>query len=253
MQFNLISPIYQGETKHPYEKVGFLRGATHFFNFGQDAYQIEYLDGKSTLALKSSTDHKPTWIGIALRVAALCTVIIPLVALAATLIYRALNHFEPVGSLYPEIPGDIHVIIAKYRNIKDLLAMRLVSRELKTVAELELIDRLNRGTVSPGDLQLNSLSSLIDYFGERATLITRLRYEEFREEFDVTLLSQFSRLRELGLKGYQGNNLGFLASCPHLTHLDLTACRQITDFSFLELCPHLRSYRDCEGGLVQLR
>ncbi|WP_143406406.1 F-box protein, partial [Estrella lausannensis] len=214
MQFNLISPIYQGETKHPYEKVGFLRGATHFFNFGQDAYQIEYLNGMSNLVPESLADHGTSWTGSALKAAALSAVAISLFKVAKALSNR---YFESKGSMSPELPRDIHVLTAKYLSTKDLLAMRLVSRELKAVAELELIDRLNRGTLSPGDLQLNSLPSLIDYFGERATLITRLRYEEFREEFDVTLLSQFSRLRELGLKGYQGNNLGFLASCPHLT------------------------------------
>lgn len=93
MSISFFSPIYVANDSHPLEKCGFLRGTTQFFDFGQRAYTI--LPNQNGIIELSGIDgDQPSWIGIALRVAALLTVIIPLIMCLGVLIYRSLNQFQ---------------------------------------------------------------------------------------------------------------------------------------------------------------
>jgi len=83
-----FEPIY-GNSEAP-EKLSFLRPATTLFNFGQKTYQIEVLDSCMYLV---EGKNKPGLVGIALRVALIMTVVVPLIAMAAIAIYRAANKF----------------------------------------------------------------------------------------------------------------------------------------------------------------
>ncbi|CRX37692.1 F-box/LRR-repeat protein [Estrella lausannensis] len=277
MQFNAIAPVFQAMIEYPYEEAGVCRSPSHTFNFGQDAYQIEYLSDMSNLLPESPTDDETSWTGGALKAAALSTVAISLFKVTKALSNR---YFESKGSMSPELPRDIHVLTAKYLSTKDLLAMRLVSAELKAVADMELIDRLNNGSLFLNHLRLYSLSSLIDFFGDRAKFITRIRVqypqhvdpafditrlgqvslpslidfcggvakrivgnhnpECVDQQFDTTLLDRFPKLTHLSLEDFKLNtDLRSLKHCPHLTHLSLEDRNLIADLSFLQYCPNL--------------
>lgn len=257
MSLNLISPIYHGMTNYPTERCGFLRGATHFFNFGQKAYQVEYLDENSNALLMESGQHKPTWIGIALRVVALFSLIVPLLMFIATAIYRSLNHFKLISEAYLES--------LRHFGVDALLDRRSSSNLERVAVDMILIDRLNRGDISPENLRIGTLNSLIDFFGDRAKSITRidlamsddlnqadlnglrhfpdlthLDLERCRQIGDISFLKHCPNLRRLYLKGCKKIRDGrVLQHCPDLTFLDLQECRKINDWSFLQYCPKL--------------
>src|SRR5690349_7459655 len=105
----IFAPIYAtGQLAS--EKWGFLRPATTLFHFGQKSYQIEVLDG--CLSLRQ-VDRKPHWTGVVCRVALIMTIVIPILALVATAIYRSANHFS--GKNYFEIiPKEVFPRIFNY-------------------------------------------------------------------------------------------------------------------------------------------
>lgn len=112
MQISFFSPIFS-DKPHPLEKFSFLRTTTHFFDFGQKGYTIRYYDHNGKLELLEKEGENATWISILLRVAALATVIIPLVMLIGAWIYRLANEFHAshstnqLNDLPPEILGKI--------------------------------------------------------------------------------------------------------------------------------------------------
>lgn len=87
---SLFSPLYSQKASSDWG--GCLQSTTHFFNFGQPAYIIRYYE-YNTAFVCEKLNSKPSWIGILLRVAAFCTVIIPLIMLMGLLIYRGTNRF----------------------------------------------------------------------------------------------------------------------------------------------------------------
>lgn len=130
---SFFDPIYTGAA-HPQENWAFLRGTTQFFDFGQRTYTIlQCQDSKVELR---EIYEKPSWISIALRVAALCTLIIPLIMCVGVLIYRALNIFKVVVLQNPldQLPKEILTAIYQQTG-QDCLQLRATSK-----ANLELIE-----------------------------------------------------------------------------------------------------------------
>lgn len=111
MSIPFLSPIYPADAPCPDERLSFLRGATAFFDFGQQSYKIEYVQGDTSLNL-SAIDTKPSWWGIALRIAALATVIIPIIALALIALYRLANTFQTLNR-FSALPEDIQKLICQ--------------------------------------------------------------------------------------------------------------------------------------------
>ncbi|MBA3603801.1 MAG: hypothetical protein H0W50_09225 [Parachlamydiaceae bacterium] len=114
MPLSLFSPIYSCASKSSNENWSFLRSATTIFDFGQQSYRIEYVNRNSPLYLHAIDKAKPAWFKIAMRIAAMMTIIIPLVALASIIIYRVSNSFQiQNGLLFSAMPEDIQKFIFK--------------------------------------------------------------------------------------------------------------------------------------------
>jgi len=103
-----FEPIY-GNSEAP-EKLSFLRPATTLFNFGQKTYQIEVIDSHLYLV---EGKNKPGLVGIALRVALIMTVVVPLIAMAAIAIYRSANHFYG-KNYFAKVPAEVLDPIFRY-------------------------------------------------------------------------------------------------------------------------------------------
>lgn len=232
--FSLLTPIYSAGPPHPLERWSFLRGATHFFHFGGKAYEIAALSG--TLSLKESA-NKPSWVGVALRVAALFTLILPLLMLIAALIYRSTNSFD---AYIPDICPDALAEVMAYLNVQELIKMREVSKRYRFAAENELIRRLNDGKVTPLELGITCPRALAVYFEARAKNITRIDFTGSREVIDLSWIDRFPKLMNLKLSACKEIwNWSSLRHCLLLTSLDLSDCSWIRDFNFLEHCPGL--------------
>lgn len=89
-----FSPIHANPQSIPEERCGFLRGATHAFDFGQQAYTIKSGIDLGKMELMEMGESKPSWFSTLLRVAAIFTVILPVIALIGMAIYRAVNQFQ---------------------------------------------------------------------------------------------------------------------------------------------------------------
>lgn len=128
---SFFSPI-SSDFAHPLEKCAFLRGCTHFFNFGQKAYTIRHFDEKIEVMEKEG--EKPSWIAILWRVAAIATVIIPVLILLGAWIYRALNDLHIVENRFEQLPNDI------LRKIFTMAGATILNLESTSKANQELIE-----------------------------------------------------------------------------------------------------------------
>jgi len=88
---SLLTPIYACQTPSC-ERGGFLRPLTTLFNFGQKSYRIIAIDGGKGLYLER-IKNKPSWVGVALCVIFVMSVIVPILSMIAIAIYRSLNSF----------------------------------------------------------------------------------------------------------------------------------------------------------------
>jgi len=88
---SLLTPIYACQTPSC-ERGGFLRPLTTLFNFGQKSYRIIAIDGGKGLYLER-IKNKPSWVGVALGVIFVMSVIVPILSMIAIAIYRSLNSF----------------------------------------------------------------------------------------------------------------------------------------------------------------
>ena len=141
---------------------------------------------------------------------------------------------------------DIWMVIASSLSVKDLLAFRKTSIHKRIIAEKTLINHLNAGIITPGDLRLTNVTSLIDYFGENCSEITNLDLQNFQRitDKDIENLSKnFTKLKHLLLKENPITNQSavHLAKMTLLTSLRLSLCQHIRDFSFLEQLKELTS------------
>lgn len=137
MPISFFSPIHTGSNQSPKERCRFLRGSVQLFNFGQKAYQIHHFDSRSLKAIEIP-GKKPGWVGVALRVIAIATVVIPLIMLLATLVYRALNHFQVLQLPNPlnQIPDDVLKLIAKQCGLA-CLRLGATNKDINRILEAE--------------------------------------------------------------------------------------------------------------------
>lgn len=108
MNIPFFCPIHSTVDLHPLEHCAFLRNATGLFDFGQKAYTIRQYENNGLIELMEVKGNKPSLIGIILRVIAIATIILPLLASAAMYIHHKMNNF----SIHiPPLPNDVHKII----------------------------------------------------------------------------------------------------------------------------------------------
>lgn len=111
MNVSLFSPIGPGYSHNPKEKLGGLRFTTEFFNFGQTKYLVATIKNDPALYLEPIYSQKPSWFAIALRIAAIMTIIIPLLMLVGAWIYRNANRFELKERISELTPDTLNLIV----------------------------------------------------------------------------------------------------------------------------------------------
>lgn len=113
MSISFFSPIYPDFNPHPLEKCHFLQKTTHFFDFGQKGYTIQRYDNNARIEIIELNTAPPTWIGIALRIIACLTLIIPMLMLIGALIYRGINNFQlgETSNKLDKLPDEILIEI----------------------------------------------------------------------------------------------------------------------------------------------
>lgn len=108
MSIPFFSPIYSSSDPTVQENCSFLRSATQFFDFGQKSYKITMQKGDQTgFELIEEDSQAPLW-QTALRIAALFTLIIPLLMLIGLAIYRAANTFEIGPDRFKTLPDELY-------------------------------------------------------------------------------------------------------------------------------------------------
>lgn len=136
MSISFFSPIHS-DSYNPQEKCSFLRGAVRLFDFGQKAYLIRHYDGVEVNLIEVE-GIKPTWLGITLRIIAMATLIIPLMALLGTCIYRALNTFQVV-EMEPNrlnmLPPELLKTLYKQTGLFSCLQLKCTSKANKEFIE----------------------------------------------------------------------------------------------------------------------
>ena len=140
---------------------------------------------------------------------------------------------------------DIWMVIASSLSVKDLLTLRKTSTLKRIIAEKTLINQLNAGIITPSNIKITTVTSLIDFFGENCSQITKLDLQKFYRitDEDIEKISKnFTTLKHLLLNKSAITN----ASALHLTKmmlksLSLSSCGNIRDFSFLQHCIELTS------------
>ena len=120
MNVSLFTPILQGSNSK--ENLGALRWTTRLFNFGQTCYRIHssYSSGKN-IYLEVEDRFKPSWFGIAVRVAAILTLIIPLLIIASAMIYRSVNKFttiKPIDQMSVDKPEEPFATLVSVKKTK---------------------------------------------------------------------------------------------------------------------------------------
>lgn len=189
MNVNLLSPIYSG-INHPKEKYPFLRGMGHLFDFGQPGYTIRAVD-LNTLELVQRKGTSPSWMNTLLKVVAILTVIIPLICLLGTLIYRSVNRFQMINEQEVSLPQEIQMLIASKMNLSVLLLLRGASKQFKQVVETILSERLALGEITFDDLGINRVKDAKRFFKD---LLTKI---------DLTQVSRKNKFPREDVNGYQ--------------------------------------------------
>lgn len=109
MNIPFFSPIHPGVSSTN-ENLSFLRPATTIFDFGQKSYRIQDVSGH----LVEIDTPSPAWYAVALSVAAIMTVVIPLLAIAMIALYRYANRFQVVQPLlFSNLPEDVQKLVCK--------------------------------------------------------------------------------------------------------------------------------------------
>lgn len=109
MNVSFFSPIYPPTDACHAEKLGCLRFATTLFDFGQRSYKIESVQGD--LCLVEIEASNLSWLKVAFQIAMLATVIIPIITLMFTALYRLANSFKVLQDHLSKLPDDILPII----------------------------------------------------------------------------------------------------------------------------------------------
>lgn len=107
MKISLFSPIYASPSQVAPEKYAFLKCTTQFFNLGQTSYEIKCRNPNGSISVIEN-EHKPSWVGIMLRVAAFFTIIIPVIMFIGLLIYARVNKFQIDQNLFDQLPPEIY-------------------------------------------------------------------------------------------------------------------------------------------------
>lgn len=102
---SFFSPIY---AKSDHEKCSMFRMTSHFFDFGQRSFTILDKDPHCVIERIAS---KPSWVGIAVRIIAILTIVIPLFCVIGNLIYRLANQFRLAENDLGQIPPEILKLI----------------------------------------------------------------------------------------------------------------------------------------------
>lgn len=139
MSVSFFSPIYPSEIHN--ENLGFLRSAISIFDFGQQSYKIEVFTGDTSLYLSPHEDSKPTWMGTLARIAAILTVIIPLLALIGIAIYRLANQFKVLNT-FSALPEEVQKVICGFAPI-DCGALAKVNKQINTFMHKDLALKKN--------------------------------------------------------------------------------------------------------------
>lgn len=277
MHISPFTPIYSNFS-HAQEKCAFFRDFDSIFNWGQKGYKIKPYDGNSTPELIEVKGSRPSFFDIIGRIIAYITVIIPLIMLVGTLIYRAVNNFQ---ISYEDILkyGDIAKLITSQLSVKELLNLRRTSHDKKAMVESELIERLNLKKITPIDCGFKTVTEMIQFFGDSCPKIKILNlksyknlksYEKVNDQDIENIAKNFPALDQLALRNQvvashaqitdksssffktmqslksltlysckKIDDFSFLQHLVHLTNLNLSECWQIKDISFLECLPHL--------------
>ena len=126
------------------------------------------------LELREIKSVKTSLGGIIIRIAALMTLVIPLLMLVGTVIYRAVNHFKLVPNEDMLLNRDITFHIASMLPLKDLFAFSRTSHKNLDLVKSILINQLNSGVINSKNLMFWTLSNFINYFGEKCSDITQI-------------------------------------------------------------------------------
>lgn len=245
MTISLFSPIHSN-CQHPQENCSFLRLSNSIFNWGQKAYEIKLYTGGSSLELIEIKGSRPSFMDVILRIVSYMTIIIPLIMLIGTLIYRALNNFviSSKKDIFEE--KDINKHIVCQLTVKEISLMRGTSHLNKAIAECELIARLNLEKISPSDFGIRTVTDLINYFGGNCSEIFTLDLRDFPQVNDDDLgklLQFFPKLIQLFLKEAQitDESARSFSQMLQLEKLALSKCVYVNDFSFLQELKKLTS------------
>lgn len=162
--------------------------------------------------------------------------------------------------------SDTYVYIKKYKkppscqteDIQKLIEAELDERDLKALKSADPAyrkkDLIKKGTISINDFGKQSLEELIEYFEEKNYLkIKELRLcdyivdketkiFELRDEDIDLILEKFPNLTSLSLANCKMSNetAQNLAKLTTLIDLDLTGCKTLSDFRFLESLTSLK-------------
>lgn len=173
----------------------------------------------------------------------------------------------PLG-FFNETPGmkDIEKLIVPYLDNKDLVALYRTARGNQDISKTPMIDQINSGTITPGDLGLKTIDKIIAFFGPRCKAITKLNVKQGFYDSDIRKIAEsFPNLEHFSigqshisnesdlylaqlihLKSFAlGLNLGnddysYVQQWPDLTSLDLST-NLVQDLSFLQYCPQLKT------------
>lgn len=244
MSVSIFSPIHSGLVSHTMEKCAFLRPFTQVFDFGQNAYTISACD-QHAMMLEEKNKLKHPWIQTLVRVVALMTVIIPLLALLGTLIYRAVNTFQLQNPGFNE-DEDIKKYIMSYLDQKDLVAYRATSLRHRELANFELINRINKGVITFADLGIKQLTDVSVFFGKNCSMIHKWDLRSFAgiQDKDIEEIARsFPVIKELILKDalITDQSVALFKEMSSIKSFGFEGCKQISDFSFLKECSLLTS------------
>lgn len=249
MSVHFLSSVYPDIIPHPYEKLGFLRNAAHLFDFGQKSYRISYLKDSQALEVTKIKGHQASWIAAVVRIILLCTVIIPLIAAAAALVYFSANTFKVVPPLPPLNETEKRLFTQlETEGLIDIRASTSAEREALKEA---MIQQINNGEKKLGDLSLHSPEEVIEFFGDSAGKIIKLDFSLQKGRLkDLDFLKRFPNLTsfcyhtggldlvgEPELRDVQG-----LRHCPNLIDLKLVDCGNIDSLEVLKHCPELTNF-----------
>lgn len=119
---------------------------------------------------------------------------------------------------------DLWIAISHHLDVKGLMSFHDASMSLRTIAVKEFVCRFNDSTLTPQDLKIKTIVSLINLFGEHRTNIKKLSLQGM--QLEISFLKKFPLLTSLDLTEcpLEEKDLLFLKDSPLLTDLKLTKC-----------------------------